>query len=1203
MKFKKLITINWGIFPSNEYPLSDITALTGETGVGKSSLGDAIQTIMGAALKNIIVYNAGQDESQNKKRDKEYRSLEGYIAGEDQFRFARPEGCTGVIALVFQSSPQEPERLFSAIMNASVSFEIQKGEKVPKIDELKFFIVKNTEVFMEDFTAGEERRLYNHAELHGRLAQQYGKNNVIEYRGKEDFLNGLYGHLWGKETVSPIYAKRAAKAFCNFINAKPVDDINSFVRNEFLEPKNMRDQVQSLSEALRSLDRARQEARETEDGIRLVDRVLSESALLMEKWYKNKQEHFSHALYSMRSQSKKFKEYEKKFAKAETDIEKYEKEIKELNSEIKIADENISMLNSKMGEDESFKNYKTLEQSVKDSEHEFKKLKSNFLIPRTNELNQLRNDVRNILAMNESVEGIHDVLSNLGSILDEISDFSFFQYFSSKGIDHENMHTYLRNMGDSMITYFHALEMLQNNDFFTQVRNNIEKGNEKNIALRSDLSDEKSSLIVDIGELEKDIPHLPTDKKEALEKLKECLPDIQFKMLYEHTDIKEEYSEWREAIEGFLNHNRYAIIVEPEHEISALNVVRDQKLNLNVIQGQKVLDQINKIGKSVKENSIANFFRFTHPVAEAYILATYQNVLAIDDPVELKKVGRGIMKDCRAANANTMFTCRLRKPFYVFGAEGRIRTLKIYKERLETVKQELNKAERERGVFRKIVNLFNALDNEIKNTNTNTTMFDNLITAFEQYRKSKNKLTLMDTTDFQAIQEEIQRYTNGKDKLEKRKTSIIENIGEQKAMIRERKTIENNLKNELQKKEDAFAVANEEYKQICRLYLDMNEETFEEHTKRIGEELAHAKSSPKQPEQLGAAVVNEWSSFFQHYTSNELADAPKVKVNLDFPHTTLVDSIDIFQSLVVLRNKFEQEKSSLEHAQAFVHRKKIEEANEKFERTFINDFCNTIHIHIQEGRDNIINLNNALKKHSFENDKFAVSTLDPDPELKEYKRYFQAIFELKEAASEDSLLSAIYDDEYKETTQKLTELIKNNDKRGAELDRLSDYRNYYNYDIIQTNGEKEISLSKNGKMSGGQGETSYYVIRSINLHAALKAKDMSGNALEAVFMDESFGKTNEGRAKEIIEYVNGTMGFQIIFAMPTKHIGSLLNINLDNYHFTKMPLMPDEQNGELDYKIWVQNKKLDGKEIKKLYEKEALRIRKEVEAEAEEIFG
>ena len=127
MKIKKLITINWANLENREYALGNLVFVTGETGVGKSTMLDAIQTVMTGAKKNVVLYNAGQDEVQNKKRNKEYRTVEGYFLGEDRFKFARNE-CLSTIALVFESSEKERKKVFTALVSASSSIEIRNGE-------------------------------------------------------------------------------------------------------------------------------------------------------------------------------------------------------------------------------------------------------------------------------------------------------------------------------------------------------------------------------------------------------------------------------------------------------------------------------------------------------------------------------------------------------------------------------------------------------------------------------------------------------------------------------------------------------------------------------------------------------------------------------------------------------------------------------------------------------------------------------------------------------------------------------------------------------------------------------------------------------------------------------------------------------------------------------------------------------------------
>ena len=45
--------------------------------------------------------------------------------------------------------------------------------------------------------------------------------------------------------------------------------------------------------------------------------------------------------------------------------------------------------------------------------------------------------------------------------------------------------------------------------------------------------------------------------------------------------------------------------------------------------------------------------------------------------------------------------------------------------------------------------------------------------------------------------------------------------------------------------------------------------------------------------------------------------------------------------------------------------------------------------------------------------------------------------------------------------------------------------------------------------------------------------------MRTVMIDESFSKMDETRCKAVLDYLSGTMGLQVIFAVPTKSAGAL----------------------------------------------------------------
>ena len=340
MKFNKLILANWANIPNQEYFLTDLVFLTGETGVGKSTMLDAIQTLMTANKKGIVQYNAGQDEAQNKKRDKEYRTLQGYFSGEDRFKFSRPNGCRSTIALSFKSTKNEEKSLFTALITGSVSFEESKNEKKPVLESLHFFIIKNFELSQDDIL-DESSKLLDHRELYKNLSLKYERDNVIHCVDKSDYLNTLYGNLWGKSKTTSAVSEKAARAFSNFIHARPVDNINAFVRNEFLTPKDMKDEVSSLSDTIRALDKLKKDAKEIEESIFILSKLESKLSAVIKKWHILGEEHFIYSHYEVLKQENKISNDEKKYIKLEREIKRIENRLTKLNLEEKNLNDKI----------------------------------------------------------------------------------------------------------------------------------------------------------------------------------------------------------------------------------------------------------------------------------------------------------------------------------------------------------------------------------------------------------------------------------------------------------------------------------------------------------------------------------------------------------------------------------------------------------------------------------------------------------------------------------------------------------------------------------------------------------------------------------------------------------------------------------------------------------------------------------------------
>jgi energy-coupling factor transporter ATP-binding protein EcfA2 len=1193
MKFNKLILANWANIPNQEYFLTDLVFLTGETGVGKSTMLDAIQTLMTANKKGIVQYNAGQDEAQNKKRDKEYRTLQGYFAGEDRFKFSRPNGCRSTIALSFKSSKNEEKSLFTALLTGSVSFEESKNEKKPVLDSLHFFIIKNHELSQNDIL-DENSKLLDHRELYKNLSLKYERDNVIHCVDKSDYLNTLYGNLWGKSKTTSTVSEKAARAFSNFIHARPVDNINAFVRNEFLTPKDMKDEVSSLSDTIRALDKLKKDAKEIEESIFILSKLESKLSAVIKKWHILGEEHFIYSHYEVLKQENKIINDEKKYIKLEREIKRIENRLRKLNLEEEALNSKIIELTLAQNSNDKVKELNEINKKIEDIRKDFNSgISSTILI--TGNIEKISRDISSIFLQRERFPHLCIILSDFKVILDKFSSNSFNQYFLNNNIDSLDLEyqvTMFKELLDGVIdTYSSFIGSIE----FNNEKEAIDKSYQNSIVEKNSIDEKIRIIDSEIKILEETRFFCPSVIQESYDVLKKMLPNANAHLLYEYVELLDD--DWREAIEGFIGNNRFSLIVSSEYEKEAIDIVRQNDLKIKIIQGKKVLEELEYRGKSLAPESIVNLLKISNDKAQAYLISTYGDVLQIASSAELTKAKRGITIDCKAASGNLLFTCNLKDKRFIFGEEAQRLTLHKMKEEKKNLFERSNQIAANIDISRNIYLILNNFTKDKKIANLEDIAYINA--NYNKYRDSLQVLKLIDTSEFEEITNEINSCKNKQKEIKSELDNLNQEVGSNKRSYAEKYAVEKSNLQILEDKKKYLEINRNTFSLIYDKLVIHTNMGFENYEKNIIDKI-DINIQMKQPENLLTALSTLWHEFDTYHTVQILANKLALPNALSFDEIEI--SIQHFGEIINFKNELINRIDDKNNSLTFKYKNEIENADKEFKNTFLNDFCHAIYVNIKQGEHLIDRLNDTLKKHKFGSETFKIKRAAADEELKRYQEYFKVIHESKNTAEEGSLFEELSKQGFEDISNSLLSLFMDNEKHIQELVRISDYRNYNNYDIFQEIDGMSISLSRNGKNSGGQGETSYYIIRSINLQSALRPSETNSNSLESIIIDESFLKSNEKRSKEILSYLNESLGFQIICAMPTKNVGTFYEIDSTNYHFVQFPL-GSSINGELDYKTFVEFKNRNNIEIKRLYEDEEKTLFDEVLKQADELYS
>jgi uncharacterized protein YPO0396 len=119
-------------------------------------------------------------------------------------------------------------------------------------------------------------------------------------------------------------------------------------------------------------------------------------------------------------------------------------------------------------------------------------------------------------------------------------------------------------------------------------------------------------------------------------------------------------------------------------------------------------------------------------------------------------------------------------------------------------------------------------------------------------------------------------------------------------------------------------------------------------------------------------------------------------------------------------------------------------------------------------------------------------------------------------------------------------------------------------------------------------ETPSYVIRAAALSSALKL-DVSHSNLKMLMIDESFGKMDEARSKAILKYLNKTLGYQILFVIPSKSSGPFHDVVDQVIEITKVE--SPKPRGELHTRVHTAINILNKERVARLWEQEKIQIR------------
>jgi energy-coupling factor transporter ATP-binding protein EcfA2 len=1200
MFLKKFVFVNWGNVPNCEFEIGPVSLFSGANGSGKTTAADAIQTVMTAAHENLFHYNPGQDESTQRGRGgKRVRTLASYVLGCDDGSYARTEATDGYIAAIFHPTRQETAEAFTAVVGVRAWLDRSGKQAVAQEDQSIFLILPGVELSREDFI--KSRAGVPHVtqldDIQAQLVARLGKRSVEKYDQKRAYLRRLYGALRGKsDSVSEREAMAAARAFSRFMAYKPISSINQFVADEVLDRKDLGEAVRSVSSQLKTIHGMEREAQELKDSAALLEKAGHHAQSYIEYWIDLR-------TVSCTTATAALVECESQHQKKVTEREATDRDIASTLHELELSNQRYTQLRETVISLEAQRQgIPALQRKdALDSERETVngKIRGTAMALLGQDQKMQRN-LRSAQALSELL-ALPSVSAELPQVATLESQMLLRKSMETAALGDIDLPRYLQmDLTNDLAPLEHHLDAAAIAQRTHNEWHEFWRGREAGGECRRDtvanagqlrrqryasLTSQLQTKRQEIERLEAKQVVYPPYVERALAAIRAQCPQADARVLCDHIEVTD--TRWQSAIEGFMGGARFSIIVDADYEAQAIRIVRNltgRDNKARVIQGAKALRDAAR-AKPLPD-SIVHVLEFSHKVAEAFVMASFGSVVRVKSDDELPQTARGITADGKGSANYAMFRCDMQDGDLVFGAFARERA--IMARRAEVQRLEIDRNEANMRV-QEITRLLEAVD-EISALAYADSLAE-LLAQHRDLRRLEMLLSRLDTSAFESLNAQLDTLRQEEEALRELQRELNVRTGELRSRLSGQIAAIQALEEQRIDALEAVARAREALGEAHKHWPEFD----------LAQRLEHVRQEAKSPQTRSAAAVEHLESQLRtaehQLTGTVQAHNQKCRPSDAIVFGAFNGRYDaaLFEQICGLRREIDRIYNILKNNVLVSKHEQLKVLKASFNDAFVSHLCQEIHQSIQDGKRQLDLLNKELVNHRFGSDREQFRfAQDWVPEYRDYARFFEEIVRSPAIGAGSGLFDSTLSAKSTQVRDLLMGLLLGADEKKSlsDLDRIADYRNYHRYEIYkEVEGKEPIALSEYGTGSGGQLETPAYIIRAASITSALRYAE-GENHLRMVLVDEAFSKMDESRSREVIDYLTGSLGLQLIFIMPTSKCGPFMDLISNEFVFAKVPSTP---RGELLTRVLVDRKECNKERIAGLW----ARHRRTVQQQAE----
>ena len=672
-------------------------------------------------------------------------------------------------------------------------------------------------------------------------------------------------------------------------------------------------------------------------------------------------------------------------------------------------------------------------------------------------------------------------------------------------------------------------ELSCRNKIIVGIENAFSDAEKENSDKQVDIKTELNSLNKCIEQLAKEINALASNKityppnvimlKEAVEReFSSRGLDTKVYILADLLEISD--SEWQNAVEGYLNTQRFHIIVEPQYYDIASAVYDRMKSKIHtaalVNTGKLELDAVSE------DNSLANVVVSENRYANAYIVFLLGRVIMCDSVSSLKKHSTAITRDCMLYKNKALRKIDpkvYRMPY--IGKYALQKQLSLKKEEYDKLKKQTSELSVRISVCEKILSAIRQCNFE---------SLKQVIDAPARLKKHENDILQLKKRLQEAMNDptyiKLQDDADALSREIKKDSDSIDNI--KSSISRSGYAIEQMSAEIVSLEKDA----NEIESQI-KVLSDGHEDLFSEAQKKYNES--------KKTKNANTIFTNYRPQNQKLLNKKQNTEKELWKMQSLYKDGELGVGVDMMP-------EYFDEYDRLTKHDLVGYEEKLRVIRENCETEFRESFLAKMRENIENGKRLFSELNRTLKPIHYGKDSYHFKCVTNERKQRLYEM-ITSDFNLGGYNLFTTQFEESYRDEMDELFAKLTDSDKNGDDVVKEY---TDYRSYLDYDIeiISSNGNVQYLSKIYREKSGGETQTPYYVA----IAASFAQIYANRETIKVIMLDEAFDKMDDERIESMIEFFK-MQGLQMILAAPISRFGviaeqsdNIVMVYTDNDH-------------------------------------------------------